>query len=273
MQNATTIAEWVRHLSENDVPVLRQTMRSLEQARADIDNVNDRAISAMVLHDPMMTLRMLNLIRTDARTSKVKEVTSIAHATMMLGINPFFRHFEQLHAVEDVLKNAPQALLQMLQVIKRSQRAAHYAYNWAVWRYDPNPEEIMIGALLHDLAEIMVLCFAPDQALRIHAMQKADPHMRSAAAQKAVLGFPLLDLQLALCRHWQLSDLLLKLMDDEHAGQPRVQNVKLAAALARHSAHGWNDAALPDDYHAIAALLHITPEAVQLRLGHKEGDA
>ena len=49
----------------------------------------------------------------------------------------------------------------------------------------------------------------------------------------------------------------LKLTDDEHAAQPRVRNVLLAVNLARHSANGWDDAALPDDAVITAATLKI----------------
>ncbi|MDP3420937.1 MAG: metal-dependent hydrolase, partial [Thiobacillus sp.] len=35
-----------------------------------------------------------------------------------------------------------------------------------------------------------------------------------------------------------------------------------AANLARHSAHGWDDAALPDDYREIGALLRMSPDQV-----------
>jgi hypothetical protein len=46
-------------------------------------------------------------------------------------------------------------------------------------------------------------------------------------------------------------------MDDTHATQPRAHIVALAVALARHSAHGWDDAALPDDYAAIQKFLGL----------------
>lgn len=268
-----SVESWVQFVSQNNIPVLRQTVRNLAKGRENIDHVNDKEISAIVLNDPLMTLQVLAYIRTNKSTRKVKDFTSIAHATMMLGIDPFFRHFAQLAVAEDTLKPYPQALLRLLQVVRRAQRASAYAYNWAVWRYDPNSEEVTIAALLHDIAEILVLCFAPQQALQIYAMQQADPALRSAAAQEAVLGFPLLDLQLALCRHWQLPELLLSLMDDAHTEQPRVKNVKLAADLARHSAHGWEDAALPDDFRAIEALLNISHDALLVRLGLKDGDA
>jgi hypothetical protein len=59
-------------------------------------------------------------------------------------------------------------------------------------------------------------------------------------------------------------------MDDAQAEKPRVPNVKLAGDLARHSAHGWDDPALPDDFKAIAQLMNIDEETLMLRLGLKK---
>ena len=47
----------------------------------------------------------------------------------------------------------------------------------------------------------------------------------------------------------------------------RVRNVMLAVDLARHSADGWTDAALPDDYARIADLLRVRPEEVKAMVG------
>jgi hypothetical protein len=41
--------------------------------------------------------------------------------------------------------------------------------------------------------------------------------------------------------------------------------VLLAIAVARHSALGWDNAALPDDVRSVAALLHLSQDAA-LRL-------
>ena len=54
----------------------------------------------------------------------------------------------------------------------------------------------------------------------------------------------------------------MNLMDPALAKTTRVRNVMLAANLARHSAQGWDDAALPDDYREIAALLRMEPDKV-----------
>jgi hypothetical protein len=61
------------------------------------------------------------------------------------------------------------------------------------------------------------------------------------------------------------------LMDDECSNHQRVRNVVLAINLARHSANGWDDAALPDDYTDIAVLLRLKPEQVMLMVGVEAG--
>lgn len=268
-----SIESWVKFFSEKEIPVLRQTARNMAQARIDIDHFNGRQAAALFAHDPLMTMRVLVYTSTHQGQRRQKEISTIEQAVMMLGIEPFFRNFAQLAVIEEQLKMQPQALLGLLYVIKRSQRAAKYASDWAMWRHDLAMDEITLAALLHDLAEILTWCFAPLQALQIRALQKANPTLRSVVAQHIVLGFRFSDLQLALCTAWQLPELHLQLLDQAHAAQPRIKNVKLAVDLARHSASGWDNAALPDDYSAIETLLNIDRDTLLVRLKLKTPDA
>lgn len=86
--------------------------------------------------------------------------------------------------------------------------------------------------------------------------------MRSGIAQEQVLGFRLVSLQRELAQEWKLPSLLINLMDAGKTQQTRVRNVVLADRLARHSSHGWDDAALPDDYSEIGGLLNMKIEDV-----------
>jgi hypothetical protein len=56
------------------------------------------------------------------------------------------------------------------------------------------------------------------------------------------------------------------MMDDRQMENPRVRTVQLANSLARHTAQGWDNAAIPDDLSAIEALLHIGRENLLNRL-------
>lgn len=252
---------WVLLLSSAELPVLRHTARRLEEARQKIDRISGRDIANIVLHDPLMAVRVLSYIQPHHGKHLRSDITTIGSAVMMLGVEPFFEKFKTPLTIEATLKDEPQALLGVLQVIHRVQRATRYAYQWAQHRQDTNVEEVMLATLLHDLAEVLLWCFAPSLAMKIRSRQQADSTLRSADVQEEVLGgFRLFDLQLALCRAWHLPDLLKTLMDDAHAENPRVRNVVLAVNLARHSAHGWTDSALPDDFAAVQRLLHIGRE-------------
>ncbi len=262
------IDSWTLLFSNNGLPVLRVTKRRLDEMRADLDRVDARELAHLILQDPIMTVRVLAFIQPLRGRSLQRDITTIASAVMMAGIEPFFNRFGELFTIEDQVKEAgPQALLGVLQVIRRAQRAADYAQEWAIWRHDINMEEVRIAALLHDLAETLVWCSAPKLGLALQEKLKTHPGMRSADAQRQLLGFTFLDIQRELCRVWHLPELLRTLIDDDNADQPRVKNVALAVRLARHSSHDWDDPALPDDYAEIGELLHITPEAVRQRLG------
>ena len=93
-------------------------------------------------------------------------------------------------------------------------------------------------------------------------MQQQDKTLRSNAAQTQVFGFSLDELKSELVIKWSLPKLLITLMDDQHEKLQRVRNVSLAVNLARHSANGWDDAALPDDYGDIAELLKLDVDEV-----------
>ena len=257
---------WVKYLGQANIPVLKRTARELARLRENEENVTGRQVAAVILQDPLMTVRVLAYIEANRRMSQNADITTIDRAVMMIGITPFFAKFEDLPLVEDKLRAQPQGLIGLLRVITRARQAALFARDWAVLRHDLDIDEVVVASLLHDCAETLLWCFAPALMLGIRERQLAEPTLRSAAAQQSVLGISLLDLQLALTKAWRLPELLLKLMDDHQAEHPRVRNVVLAVNLARHSANGWNDPAIPDDLAEIGKLLGLSVTALMERL-------
>ncbi len=261
------IDAWVLLFSNNSLPVLRVTKRRLDELREHMDDVDARELSRIIVQDPMMTARVFAFSQSIGSRSLQRDITTVASAVMMIGIEPFFNRFSDLPTIEGMLKGEDRhALLGVLQIIRRAQRAADYAQEWAIWRNDVNMEEVRIAALLHDLAELLVWTFAPSLGLEIHAQQLAHPNLRSSDAQRNTLGMTFQEIQEALCRVWHLPELLQNLIS-ENSTNLRERNVSLAVRLARHSAHGWDNPALPDDYSEIGQLLNISPEAVRQRIG------
>jgi HD-like signal output (HDOD) protein len=263
---------WLAFFGQAQIPVLRHTMQELERLRENAENVNGRIIAGVILHDPLMTLRVLHYIEENRRKRQTTDITTIERALMMIGIEPFFRDFQELPLVEEQLKGHPKALLGLLKVINRARKASQWAREWAMIRHDLDVDEITVATLLHDVAEILMWCFAPNLALDVRNRQAADRTLRSSTAQAEVYQVQLLDLQTQLSRLWHLPELLLTLMDHAKADSPRVKNVVLAVDLARHSANGWDDAALPDDFQAIEELLHISHDSLLRKLGIEPPD-
>ena len=267
------IDAWIAFISKTDLPVLRHSVSELERLRENADNANGRVLAGIVLHDPLLTLRILAYIEAHRRQRQTTDITTIDRAIMMIGITPFFRDFQNLPVVEDQLKAHPQALLGLLKAITRARQAAHWARDWAILRRDVDVDEITLATLLHDVAELVMWLFAPRLALQVGTAQLAQPQQRSAVLQEETYGVPLYQLKLALAKTWRLPPLLALLLDHRQEENPRVRNVKLAVDLARHAANGWNNPALPDDFKGIRDLLHVNQETLVRRLDVDEATA
>ncbi|MFY9329915.1 MAG: HDOD domain-containing protein [Georgfuchsia sp.] len=254
---------WVVRLGEARIPVLRRSVEALLELMRREDEIVARDISNVILRDPMLTLSVLRTLQSLSPNRKIAEITTIEHGIMMMGVSPFFRKFQNLPIVEDLLDENPVVLRGFMGVTTRAQHAALQARNWAALRSDIESDEIAIAALLHDMAELLIWFFEPRLAIEIADRTKSVPMLRSAAVQQEVLGVKLSELQLALCREWQLPGLLQSLMDEHQVHRPRVRNALLAVAFARHSAHGWWDEELPDDLAEIENLLGLPGHEVK----------
>ncbi|BBE51539.1 signal transduction protein [Ferriphaselus amnicola] len=273
-QGIQGLENWVAFLSKADIPVLKRTGRELLALRQDPDRLSARGVAEVIARDPLMTVKLLRYLQSHKHRSQTSDVIVVEQALMMLGLDVFFSKIPASPLVEADLHTHLDALTQLLHVIHRAQRASIYAREWAVVHlHDMRYEEIRIAALLHDLAEMLMWCYEPVAMLEIRSIQQHDKALRSRAVQEQVLGFALADLQHALTKAWDLPELLLTLMDDEQSRKPRVRNVILAVNLARHSANGWDDAALPDDYKDIGELIRMPADEVMAMVAADAGMA
>lgn len=266
-----SLSEWVNFLTTTEIPVLKQTSRNLESLKQDEQHMCARSIAHVVKYDPLMTVKLLRYLQQHKHRSQEHDVVEVEQMIMILGLETTLNKVSAKPLVEEILgRDNMGALVYLLKTTHRANIASSYAFDWAVRLHDLHFEEIRIAALLHDIAEMLMWCFAPNEMLKIKHLQKSDKTMRSVTAQESIFGFSLNQLQLELAVKWRLPKLLITLMDDNCSNLQRVRNVALAVNLARHSANGWGDAALPDDYEGIAKLLHLQPGDIMTIVGaHK----
>ncbi|HJV60319.1 MAG TPA: HDOD domain-containing protein [Albitalea sp.] len=257
------LSAWTAYFRSTEIPVLASTAGAVADLQLNEDAVDANLIGETIAGDPLMALRVLAHASVTRPARMLTQPETVTAAIVMMGISPFFRAFGTLRTVEEHLQDLPEALQGLREVLRRAHRAANFALGFAVHRMDPDAAVIHHAALLHDFAEMLLWCHAPELSLRIRDAQRADPALRSATVQKEVLNVTLVDLQQSLMRAWRLPELLVRITDDRHAEHPSAKNVVLAIRLARHTAHGWDNAALPDDVRDIGQLLNLSDVATR----------
>lgn len=262
-----SLSAWIDHFRDREIPVLAASSEALEQLRANEDEVDAHLIGETFANDPLMTLKVLRHAASLGRERRTTDAETLTAAVVLMGITPFFTTFGPQPVVEELLD--PGALEGFEAVLRRSERAARFALGFAAHRLDPDAELIHSAALLHDFAELLLWCEAPDLAAEIRMRQLLDPSLRSSKAQKDVLGIELLDLELGLMRAWHLPQMLSRIVDDRQRS-PDAQElcVLYATRLARHTMNGgFDNPAIPDDVNDLGLLLNLRPEPT-LRLLH-----
>lgn len=259
---------WTNHFHRAEIPVLETTAESLELMRANEDEVDANSLGEMIAADPLMTLKVLSYVAEHRSSRRTTDAETVTAALVLLGITPFFAAFGPQPTIEQRLLGRPDAMDGLLRVLRRAERAARFALGFAVHRLDHDAAVIHSAAMLHDFAEMLLWCHAPDLAQEIRRRQAMNRQLRSAAVQREVLGIELAALEQSLMQAWHLPELLAHITNDRLDNDPQVQTVKLAVRLARHTADGWDDPAVPDDVTEIAQLLNLGREPT-LKLLHE----
>lgn len=252
------LGAWTHYFLNAEIPVLATTAQALEELRAKEDDVDANMLTPVIQADPLMTLKLLARVASLRRPGSSTETESIVTSLILMGIAPFFRHFGPQRTVENWLADQPRAMQGLQKLLIRAERGGQFALGFAVHRGDTDATIIHQAAFLHDFAEMLLLIHAPTLMVKIQDAQEADASLRSSAIQREVLGVEINDLCHALMKLWRLPELLVSISDERHAERANVQCVVLAVRLARHTANGWENAALPDDYADIARLLNAS---------------
>lgn len=257
----TDVEGWACYFRLVEIPVLSRTAAVLEELRQMQEHVDARTLADELMTDPLMTLKVLAYTATVQRHRRNNDAETVREALVLTGIEPFFATFGPQPTVETHLEGQPEALAGLQAVLDRADRAGRLALAFALHRRDHDAAVIYLAALLHDFTEMLLWLNAPALALEMKLRQQFDRTLRSSAVQRHCLHVTLGEIQQALMRGWHLPELLVRITDDRKENDPQVRNVLLAVRLARHTSHGWDNPAVPDDVHDIARLLVMPPEA------------
>ena len=255
------LGAWVACFRDAPIPIMAETSEALEAMRRREDDVDANLIGEMISGDPLMTLKVMAFAARNRPARLQTEPETVTSTLVMMGISPFFRSFGRQPVVDDVLRDYPEALAGLNGLLRQANRAANFALSFAVHRFDPDTSVIHQAALLHDFAEMLLWCHAPDLALSVRSAQLADPSLRAELVQRQILHVELAEIQQALTKEWRLPELLANITDDKLAHHLNMKCVMLGVRLSRHTARGWDNTALREDVTDVGRFLNLSTEA------------
>lgn len=256
------IESFSNFLAQKQIPVFLQTINSLSELKLLDQSIVSSDLSETILYDPLFTLQLIRHINQNPSKRRLTDITTAEHAIMMLGIEPFFNIFGN-NAVIEEQPIEPVILHSLYKIARRCFVSGMLAKFIGQKQKDMQPEELQVAALLHDIAELLLTLYFPVQSRHISLLMQMHPNERSAVIQKKVLGFPLSDIEIALCSIWHLPPLTIELISSQHKEnfplqtqtEQRIKTVLVAVRYIRHSSKSWTDPAIFDDLTELSTIL------------------
>ena len=255
------VDQWAAFLTGQNIPCMPRTkslLLALEEAQGEDLSAAD--LTALVIGDPYLCLRLLREAEKRRSHRLGHETTTPLGAVMQLGIKNFRNLL--LASPEADAANPGLAACEARAVL-----ASQIAQMWGKARADIAPEEVAMAALLAEIGELLLWNFAPELPQAAKDALASGQAKRSALAQEDACGFRFRELSLKCAELWHLPQLLQQLI--RGTDNTRANLCKLYLDTARHLSAGPDDPALPDD---LAQAHKLMPHAdLEWLAGHMNG--
>jgi HD-like signal output (HDOD) protein len=224
----------IEQLTDRPLPIFGHSAQAFRQLQAE-PNAPWGRYGDIILKDPGLALCTLQELHA-ASSKRSAEIAGMEQAAMLLG----------LERVQKLPHGAPQMERSLTGVAKagfaraatRAFHAAFQVWDWAHIIKEHAPEEMLLAALLHDVAEMALWVAAPEQMHLFRKLMLKDG-IATDEAQYLAFGESLEHFSRGIATRWHLPQLVHEALRPENAGNRRVQGVMLAVQLARAAERGW----------------------------------
>ncbi len=232
---STNAAISIEELTAQPLPIFEHSARAFRKVGSQGGSTFE-AYGDIILKDPGLALHTLNQLQTSTNKSLHAEISSMAQATMLLGVDRAKRLTVGHPQLERTLSGF--AKIGYIRTACRAFHAAFQAWDWAHIKNDHAPDEILLATLLHDVAEMALWVAAPEQMHQFRKLMLKDG-LPTDEAQYIAFGESLEHFSREIATRWHLPGLVNDALRPENASQPRVRGVMLATQLARSTERGW----------------------------------
>jgi len=230
------LAHWHAFLLKKPLPVLDQTKKDV-QALIDQAQLSITQYSGPIFFDAGLSAVLFQHANGLRQSSKKNPLTTLSNVLSYLGQAAFQGFLNKTITLESL--NLPEKNRQgFIKVMGQSCHASFQARDWVIQRSAAETEVVQLAALLQNITELMLWCYADDVMPRIEELYFVHNLSYQQAAKK-ILGCDMRELGVKLSNSWHLPEMVIQGFITKQDDFTLATGVSLASELARTVARSW----------------------------------
>ncbi|WP_448546545.1 HDOD domain-containing protein [Thalassotalea fusca] len=227
-----TTQQWIDHIANSELPAITSTVVMLDKFSND-DKSSLPKLSEAILHDQGLSSCLLK-VANNTHHFGVNKVTTVSRAAVVLGISAVKNICLTAKLVESLLQNKNldiNVYNRLTQLMANSFYSGMLAKMMTPQYNDDTQEEVYLAAMLYRIGETAFWSTggeAVQQLIQHTNMQDKD----FAEFCKQEIGCNFNELSRGLASTWNLSDILLKALDDPTTRTDEVKIIYFADQLS-----------------------------------------
>ncbi len=261
-------------IAHTELPAITSTAKMLDKFSND-DKSSLPRLSKAILHDQALSSCLLK-VANNAQHIGVNKVTTVSRATVILGIQTVKNVCLTAKLVDSLLASKSldfRVYEKLMQLMANSFFAAMLAKMMVPNYSDETQEEVYLAALLYGIGETAFWSSGGEFADQLaHSADMENPDFSHYCEQKMGTSFKALSKGLATT--WNLSDLLLKALDQPQSRTDEIKIIYFSDKLSICiSQPGENEEDFTQLLENIADVMKISVKQLKVRITHTREQA
>lgn len=225
-------SQWVELLAKKELPAITSIAGMLDKFAND-DTSSIPQLSKAILHDQSLSSCVLK-VANNAHHMSVRKVTTVSRASIVLGIQAVKNICLTSKILEGLLhsKNlGPEVYQRLTMLMANAFYAGLLAKMMVPDHSDDTQEEVYLAAMLYHIGETSFWSTGdPLNEKLIKEVDLPDKQFQKYCAQETGIKFK--NLSIGLAKTWNLSELLIKALDNPASRTVEMQTISLANQLS-----------------------------------------
>ena len=266
-QAPKTTEQWIEIIANKELPAITSTVKMLDKFSND-DKSSLPKLSKAILHDQALTSCLLK-VANNVQHMGVNKVTTVSRATVILGIQSVKNICLTAKLVDSLLESKSldfRVYERLMQLMANSFFAAMLAKMMVPNHSEETQEEVYLAGLLYSIGETAF--WSSGGVFADNLVNSADinhPNFSEYCEEKIGCSFNALSRGLAST--WNLSDLLIKALDQPRSRTNEIKVVyfadKLSAVIAQPSG---NEKEFNDLLTNVASIMNIKVSQLKVKI-------